>query len=110
MLLLGKRHTILIDNKGGRGRLLRRDRRHVPCRSIRWNRPSTTLGDRDKAVVNGQRHKIKVEIFADSKVVEQSFTVPFGQENADPLGAETGGGDHALCRDLRAADRELHAG
>ena len=50
------------------------------CRSTRWNRPEYYPGDRDKAVVNGQRHKIKVEIFSESKVVEQSFTVPFGQD------------------------------
>jgi len=33
-------------------------------------------GDRDKAVVQGQKHTIKVEIFDDGRKIEESFTVP----------------------------------
>jgi hypothetical protein len=79
MLLLGKRHTILIDNKEAEdGSYAAIDGMSVQIDSL--ESAEYYPGDRDKAVVMGQRHKIKVEIFADSKVVEQSFTVPFGQE------------------------------
>ncbi len=79
MLLLGKRHTILIDNKEAEdGSYAAIDGMSVQIDSL--ESAEYYPGDRDKAVVNGQRHKIKIEIFADSKVVEQSFSVPFGQE------------------------------
>lgn len=79
MLLMGKRHTILIDNKEAEdGSYAAIDGMSVQIDSL--ESAEYYPGDRDKAVVNGQRHKIKIEIFAESKVVEQSFTVPFGQE------------------------------
>ncbi len=79
MLLLGKRHTILIDNKEAEdGSYAAIDGMSVQIDSL--ESAEYYPGDRDKAVVNGQRHKIKVEIFSESKVVEQSFTVPFGQD------------------------------
>jgi len=79
MLLMGKRHTILIDNKEAEdGSYAAIDGMSVQIDSL--ESAEYYPGDRDKAVVNGQRHTIKVEIFAESKVVEQSFTVPFGQD------------------------------
>jgi hypothetical protein len=79
MLLLGKRHTILIDNKEAEdGTYTAIDGMSVQIDSL--ESAEYYPGDRDKAVVTGQRHKIKVEIFSESKVVEQSFTVPFGED------------------------------
>ena len=79
MLLMGKRHTILIDNKEAEdGSYAAIDGMSVQIDSL--ESAEYYPGDRDKAVVNGQRHTIKVEIFAEGKVVEQSFTVPFGQD------------------------------
>ncbi|MCE1195032.1 hypothetical protein LWX53_00840 [bacterium] len=79
MLLLGKRHTILIDNKEAEdGSYAAIDGMSVQIDSLAS--AEYYPGDRDKALVTGQRHKIKVEIFSESKVVEQSFSVPFGQD------------------------------
>ena len=79
MLLLGKRHTILIDNKAAEdGSYAAIDGMSVQIDSL--ESAEYYPGDRDKAVVTGQRHKIKIEILSESKVVEQSFSVPFGQD------------------------------
>ncbi|TXT50769.1 MAG: hypothetical protein FD137_224 [Spirochaetes bacterium] len=37
-------------------------------------------GDRDKAVIQGQSHKIKVELFMEGRTEERTFRVPFGQD------------------------------
>lgn len=79
MLLTGKRHTILIDNKDAEdGSYLA-----IDGMSVQIDKQESSEyypGDRDRALVNGQKHTIKVEIFSDSKVIESSFTVPLGQD------------------------------
>lgn len=79
MLLTGKRHTILIDNKDAEdGSYLA-----VDGMSVQIDKQESSEyypGDRDKAVVNAQKHTIKVEIFSDGKIVESSFTIPLGQD------------------------------
>jgi len=79
MLMTGKRHTILIDNKDSEdGSILAIDGMSVQIDSQEaWE---YYPGDRDKAVVQGQKHKVKVEIFADGKIVESVFSVPLGQD------------------------------
>ena len=79
MLLTGKRHTILIDNKDAEdGSYLAIDGMSVQIDKL--ESAEYYPGDRDRALVNGQKHTIRVEIFADSKVIESSFTVPLGQD------------------------------
>lgn len=79
MALTGRSHTVLIDNKDaedGTSYLA------VDGMSVQIDRQESAEyypGDRDKAVVKGQSHHIKVEIFADGTIVEKNFKVPFGQ-------------------------------
>ena len=79
MLLTGKRHTILIDNKDAEdGSYLA-----IDGMSVQIDKQESSEyypGDRDKALVNGQKHRIKVELFSDGKIVESSFTLPLGQD------------------------------
>lgn len=75
MVFTGRRHTILIDNKDApddsyeaiNGMEVAIDRQEA---SEYWP------GDRDKAIVQGQRHTIKVSVFDDGTEVTKSFTVP----------------------------------
>lgn len=79
MLISGKSHTILIDNKDADdGSYLAIDGMSVQID----NQESSEYypGDRDKALVKGQKHSIKVEIFSEEKKIEKTFTVPLGQE------------------------------
>lgn len=79
MLVTGKRHTILIDNKDSEdGSILAIDGMSVQI--DRLESSEYYPGDRDKALVSGQKHKIKVEVFSDGKIVEADFSVPFGQD------------------------------
>ena len=79
MLTTGKRHTILIDNKDSEdGSVLAIDGMSIQID----NQEASEYypGDRDKAVVQGQKHKVRVEILADGKVVETTFRVPLNQD------------------------------
>jgi len=75
MIHSGRRHTILIDNKDPHdGSYSAIDGMEV---SIDNQEPLEYYrGDRDKAVVQGQKHIIKVEIFDDGRKIEKSFAVP----------------------------------
>ncbi|MEN6500605.1 MAG: DUF6672 family protein [Rectinema sp.] len=75
MVLTGRRHTILIDNKDAPdGSYSAIDGMEVSID----NQESAEYypGDRDKALVQGQRHTIQVTIFDDNTTIEQEFTVP----------------------------------
>ncbi len=75
MIYSGRRHTILIDNKDAAdGSYSAINGMEV---SIDKQESSEYYpGDRDKAMVQGQKHTIKVNIFDDNKTIEKSFTVP----------------------------------
>ena len=79
MLTTGKRHTILIDNKDSEdGSVLAIDGMSVQID----NQEASEYypGDRDKAVVQGQKHRIKIEILSDGKIFESAFRVPLNQD------------------------------
>jgi hypothetical protein len=79
MLVTGKQHTILIDNKDAEdGSYLALDGISVQIDTLESS--EYYPGDRDKALVIGQKHSIKVEVFSDGKIVEADFAVPFGQD------------------------------
>jgi hypothetical protein len=75
MILTGRRHTILIDNKDAADGSYRA----INGMEVSIDKQESSEyypGDRDKAMVQGQKHTIKVNIFDDNKTIEQSFTVP----------------------------------
>lgn len=79
MLVTGRSHTILIDNKGAPDDIYQA----VDGMEVQVDRQEALEyypGDRDKAVVKGQRHTIKVEVFADGSVVEKQIRLPFGHD------------------------------
>ncbi|VBB39762.1 conserved hypothetical protein [uncultured Spirochaetota bacterium] len=79
MVITGRRHTILIDNKDAPdGSYMAIDGMEVQID----NQEALEYypGDRDKAVVQGQRHKIKVDMFMEGREFEASFRIPFGQD------------------------------
>ncbi|WP_304225999.1 DUF6672 family protein [Gracilinema caldarium] len=79
MLVTGKRHTILIDNKDAADGSYEA----INGMSVQIDNLESAEyypGDRDKALVKGQRHRIKIELFDDEKVIEREFRVPFGQD------------------------------
>lgn len=79
MLVSGKRHTILIDNKDDPNGAYEA----INGMSVQIDNLESAEyypGDRDKALVKGQKHHIKVELFDDEKVVEADFTVPLNQD------------------------------
>ncbi len=75
MIFIGRRHTILIDN---------RDAPDGSYRAINGMEVSIDRlesseyypGDRDKALVQGQKHTIKINIFDNNQTIEKTFTVP----------------------------------
>lgn len=79
MLVTGKRHTILIDNKadpnGSFGAI-----NGMSVQIDALEAAEYYPGDRDKALVKGQRHHIKVELFDDEKVIERDFRIPLNQD------------------------------
>ncbi|AEJ18703.1 DUF6672 family protein [Gracilinema caldarium] len=79
MLVTGKRHTILIDNKadpnGAFGAI-----NGMSVQIDALEAAEYYPGDRDKAVVKGQRHRIRVELFDDEKVIERDFRIPLNQD------------------------------
>ncbi len=79
MVYSGKRHTILIDNKDAEdGSYQAIDGMSVQVDNL--EAAEYYAGDRDKAVVKGQKHVIRIELFNEEKKIEKSFTVPFGNE------------------------------
>lgn len=79
MLVTGKRHTILIDNKDAEdGSYAAIDGMTVQIDA--QEALEYYPGDRDKAIVTGQKHRIKVELFTDGTVIEDEFTLPLGQD------------------------------
>jgi len=75
MIFTGRRHTILIDNKEAPdGSYSAINGMEV---SIDKQESSEYYpGDRDKALVQGQKHTIKINVFDDNKTIEKTFTVP----------------------------------
>jgi hypothetical protein len=75
MIYSGRRHTILIDNKDAPdGSYSAVNGMEV---SIDTQESSEYYpGDRDKALVQGQKHTIKVTVFDDNRTLEKTFTVP----------------------------------
>lgn len=79
MVYSGKRHTILIDNKDAEdGTYQAIDGMSVQVDNLEAG--EYYAGDRDKAVVKGQKHVIRIELFNEEKKIEKSFTVPFGND------------------------------
>jgi hypothetical protein len=79
MVLSGRRHTILIDNKDAPdGSYMAIDGMEVQIDNL--EALEYYPGDRDKAVVQGQRHKIKVDMFMEGREFETTFRIPFGQD------------------------------
>jgi hypothetical protein len=78
MMLSGRSHTVLIDNKGaddGSYEALDGILVSVDGKEGLEYYP----GDRDKALVQGQRHRIRVELFSDGTITEKTFKVAFGE-------------------------------
>jgi len=79
MVYSGKRHTIIIDNKDAEdGSYQAIDGMSVQVDNL--EAAEYYAGDRDKAVVKGQKHVIRIELFNEEKKIEKSFAVPFGNE------------------------------
>lgn len=77
LMLFGMQHTILVDNKSyeADGKI------YEPIDGMRVYVDGKDVGefysgDRDKAIVSGPTHTIKIEILDDNKVIEKTFTVP----------------------------------
>jgi len=78
MIFTGKQHTILIDNKDVEGTSYTA----IDGMSVQVDNLESSeyyAGDRDKAVVKGQNHKIKIEIFDPEQKIEKEISIPFGQ-------------------------------
>lgn len=74
--VLGKGHTILLDNKDTEG-VRAIDGLVI---SINGGEPIELYpGDRDKAVVQGQRHRVAVETL-DGKKIERTLRLPIGDD------------------------------
>lgn len=75
MIFTGRRHTILIDNKDAADGSYRA----VNGMEVSIDKQESSEyypGDRDKALVQGQKHTIKINIFDDNSTIEKTFTVP----------------------------------
>ncbi len=75
MVFIGRRHTILIDNKDAPDGSYSA----INGMEVSIDRLESTEyypGDRDKALVQGQRHTIKINIFDNNQTIEKTFTVP----------------------------------
>ncbi len=75
MIVTGRRHTILIDNKDAADGSYRA----VNGMEVSIDKQESSEyypGDRDKALVQGQKHTIKINIFDDNSTIEKTFTVP----------------------------------
>jgi hypothetical protein len=79
MVVSGRQHTVLIDNADAPDGSYTA----IEGMAVQVNKLESSEyypGDRDKAVVQGQRHKIKVELFMEGRTEERAFRVPFGQD------------------------------
>jgi len=75
MILSGRRHTILIDNKDASdGMYPAINGMEVSIDNL--ESAEYYPGDRDKAIVQGQKHSIKVTVFDTNETLEKTFTVP----------------------------------
>jgi len=75
MIFIGRRHTILIDNKDAQdGSYSAINGMEVSIDKLESS--EYYPGDRDKAVVQGQKHTIKISIFDNNQMIEKTFTVP----------------------------------
>jgi len=75
MIYSGRRHTILIDNKDAADGSYRA----INGMEVSIDKQESSEyypGDRDKALVQGQKHTIKINIFDDNSTIEKTFTVP----------------------------------
>lgn len=75
MIFIGRRHTILIDNKDAP------DGSYSAINGMevsidRLDSSEYYPGDRDKVMVQGQKHSIKVNVFDNNQTIEKTFTVP----------------------------------
>lgn len=75
MIFIGRRHTILIDNKDAQ------DGSYSAINGMevsvdRLESVEYYPGDRDKALVQGQKHTIQIYTFDDNQTIEKTFTVP----------------------------------
>ncbi len=81
MVITGRRHTILIDNaEAADGSYAA-----VEGMAVQVDRLESAEyypGDRDMALVQGQKHRITVELFMEGRTEERSFSVPFGLDMA----------------------------
>ncbi len=78
VFVLGKGHTILLDNKDAEGGAVRAIDGLVI--SVNGGEEIELYpGDRDKAVVMGQKHRVVVETM-DGKKTERTITVPIGRD------------------------------
>lgn len=75
MIFLGRRHTILIDNKDA-GDGMYPAINGMEASIDKQESAEYYPGDRDKAIVQGQRHSIKVTVFDTNETLEKTFTVP----------------------------------
>jgi hypothetical protein len=73
----GKVHTILVDNRDS-GELTALD--GVTLSVDGQESLELYAGDRDRAVVKGQRHSISIDFITAGNRIERQFTLPFGEE------------------------------
>lgn len=79
VFVMGKGHTVLIDNKDSPdGTLKAMD--GVMVSVDRLEALELYPGDRDKADVKGQRHRVTVESLDGSTKIAKNFTLPLGKE------------------------------
>ncbi len=79
VFVLGKTHTVLVDNKdAGDGSVGAID--GVLVRVDRQEELELYAGDRDKAVVRGQSHTVTVEAIDGSAKVQKRIRVPLGED------------------------------
>lgn len=79
VFILGKGHTILVDNKDAEdGSVQATD--GVLVRVDRQEELELYAGDRDKAVVRGQTHTVTIEAIDGSSKVQKRIQVPLGED------------------------------
>ncbi len=79
VFIAGKGHTVLVDNKDSEdGTLKAVDGIMVKVDGL--EALELYSGDRDKAAVKGQRHKVTVESLDGATKTVKNFTLPFGTE------------------------------
>jgi hypothetical protein len=79
VFIMGKGHTILVDNKDAEDGSVRAID-GVMVAVDRQEALELYAGDRDKAVVMGQVHTVSIEIIADGTKVARRIRLPLGEE------------------------------